>query len=100
MANFNYILSYNPAQTNPSVEQLHLFISKNRDIESWYLAFLGTYIIKSDKYLDDLNSQFVKFFGGSSFILTWQPFGHATGLLPSEIWEWFNNQHNPFLPRS
>lgn len=98
MAKYNYILTYDPASTSPTPMQLHVFISKNRDIESWYYPFAGTYIIKSDRALAELINEFSKFFGTSQFVLAWMPAQFVTGSLPPEVWNWVNNLSNPFLP--
>jgi hypothetical protein len=98
MARFNYVLSFNSFSSSPTADQLQIFISQNRDIESWYLAFPGTYILKSDKVTTELWEQFQKIFSGTPFLLTYAHL--ATGALPTEVWQWFNNLTNPFLPGS
>lgn len=98
MAKYNYVLSYNPYMQSPNADQLQLLISKHREIGSWYLPFSGTYVLKSDLSLAELQSQFQPYFASSPFILTWVPSRYATGSLPPVIWEWFNDQPNLALP--
>lgn len=99
MAKYNYILSHNPLSDLANQAKLQVFISKNRDIETWYLSFPGTYIIKSDKALSELLEQFNPFFAGDSYLLTWLPRGHASGLMPPTVWQWLDNNNQPFLPK-
>ena len=100
MANFNYILSYDPLTSAPTWEQLQVFITQNRDIESWYLAFAGTYILRSNKAFADFNPQFVQFFKPSPFMLTWICPGYTTGWLPPAVWEWMASEPNRALAGS
>ena len=98
MAKFNYLLAFDPATTSPTAMQLHVFITKHRDIESWYYPFAGTYILKSDKALIELINEFVSFFGATPFVLSWAPHQYLTGSLPPQVWTWLNNQ-SPQLPQ-
>ena len=100
MAKYNYALSYNPSGLHPNGSQLHIFISQNRDVETWYLPFLGTYILKSDKALTELMPQFSAFFSNAPYMLTWIPPGGTTGSLPPEVWTWINNQSPPAFAAS
>jgi hypothetical protein len=100
VAKFNYVLAYDPATTSPTAMQLHVFITKHRDIESWYYPFAGTYILKSDRALVELINEFVTFFGTSPFLLSWVPHTYLSGSLPPQVWNWVNNQDNTLLPKS
>lgn len=93
-----YLLSFSPSSFSPNSSQIQIFVSQNRDIESWYMPFMGTYIIKSPKSLDQLNAQFAQFFGGNMYLLLYTDSGLTTGSLPQGIWNWFNDEVNPFIP--
>lgn len=100
MPDHNYLLSYDPAAISPQSQQTQIFISQNRDINTWYLAFLGTYLFRSPRGLAELNAQFAQHFGASPYVLTYAPSNFVTGFLPQGIWQWFNGVPNPFLPSS
>ena len=97
MAAFNYLLSYNPLSTEVNIQRLQIFISQNRDIESWYLPFSGTFVIKSNIALIDLNRQFMFFFGTNAYILTYMVPNYSGGSLQPEAWHWINALGNPAL---
>jgi hypothetical protein len=99
VAKFNYLLTYDPAIISPTPMQLNVFISKHRDIESWFYPFAGTYILKSDKALVELINEFVTFFGAAPFILSWAPSQYLTGSLPPQVWTWLNAV-TPMLPNN
>ena len=90
MAKFIYVLSFSPMTTNPNPVQLHTFITQNRDIESWYAPFPGTYLLKSDKALSDLLQPFQNIFHPTNFIITWPSPGFMNGAQPPEVWNWVN----------
>ena len=94
MNSFNYILSFDPGAISPNGGQTHVFISQNRDITSWYYAF----IIKSPQTLQALNQQLMQHFASAPYILTYAQDSWVTGSLPPSIWQWFNGVQNPFLP--
>ena len=98
MARFNYLLSYSPFALSPNSQQVQVLVSNTRNIESWYLAFPGTYLLKSDLSLVELNMQFSQFFGATPYVLSVAQV--VTGALPPNVWQWFNNTLNPFLPGS
>ena len=98
MASYTYLLSYNPYATAPSALQIQIFVSQNRDIESWFVPFPGTYMFKSQKPLSDLVTQFTSFFAPSLFLLTWAPPGGVTGAQSADVWNWVNSQPHSLLP--
>jgi hypothetical protein len=93
-----YLLSFSQSSLSPNPSQIQIFVSQNRDIESWYMPFMGTYILKSPRGLHQLNAQFAQLFGGNMYLLTYADSSFATGSLPEGIWKWFNDEVNPFIP--
>lgn len=87
MARFLYQLAFSTFAT-PKPMQVHVFITQNRDVESWYAAFPGSYLFKSDKLLVELQTQFTQFFGDAQFLVTYVPPNSIGGLLPESIWQW------------
>ena len=97
MAQFNYLLAFNPNSPEVSTQRLQIFISQNRDIESWYFPFSGAFILKSNLTLVDLNHQFMLFFGLNSYVLTYMVPSFVGGSLPPLVWEWVSKLDNPAL---
>jgi hypothetical protein len=97
MAKFAYQLTFSASNPSPTAIQAHLFIAQNRDIETWYLPFSGTYIFKSDKLLTELQVQFGQFFGQSLFILSYLSPNLVGGSLPQNIWQWLNQLDTQLL---
>jgi hypothetical protein len=97
MAKFLYQLAFNPQIASPTETQTHTFITQHRDIESWYLAFPGNYLLKSDKLLVEIHGPFLTFFGQSQFTLTYLTQGLMGGVLPQSIWQWVNQLDPPLL---
>ena len=91
MAKFNYLLSFDPTSNEVTLQRLQIFIAQNRDIESWYLPFSGTFIIKSNLALLDMNRQFLFFFGLSPYILTYMVPTYSGGSLNPQAWQWLNS---------
>ena len=87
MARFLYQLAFSTFST-PKPMQVHVFLTKNRDIDSWYAAFPGCYLFKSDELLIELQTQFTHFFGETQFLITYVPPNSIGGLLPESIWQW------------
>ena len=88
MTTFNYILSYNPVLPSLTQSQVHVFIERNRDIQTWYLPFVGTYILKSNLTLAELTTPFGQFFGSNFYILTYVVPTLISGSLPPTVWNW------------
>lgn len=100
MAKFIYQLSFNATQSNPNSNQVHVFITQNRDIESWYIPLPGVYLIKGDKTVFEMQNQFLMLFGETAFLITYLTPPLVGGILPSPIWTWLNDLSPPLLPGS
>lgn len=87
MAKFLYQLAFSSV-SSPTTAQVHIFLTQNRDVESWYAAFPGSYLFKSDRLLIELQRQFAQFFGQGHFIITYVSAGLIGGVLPEAIWQW------------
>ena len=99
MAKYAYQLTFPSMIVSPSFAQIQVFISQNRDIETWYLPFMGCYIFKSDKTLAELQPQFLQFFGQVSFVISYLSRNLVGGFLPESVWQWLNDLDNPLLPK-
>jgi hypothetical protein len=97
MARFLYQLTFPVASASPNPTQTHVFVSQNRDIETWYIPFPGTYIFRSDRLLAELQSPFSQFFGQTLFLLTYLSPSLMTGSLPLNVWEWVNQPDTPMI---
>jgi hypothetical protein len=100
MAKFLYQLTFPSTTISPSLAQIQIFISQNRDIDSWYLPFAGCYIFKSNKTLFELQPQFLQFFGQSLFVISYVTPSLVGGSLPQGAWQWMNDLDNLLLPGS
>lgn len=94
----NFVLTYNPLLTSPSLSSLGQYIKDSRDISSWHSPWLGTYLFKADKSTAFMQEKFRGLFMPASFFIA-EVFPHSTGgYLSPEIWQWFNFGTLPALP--
>ena len=87
---FVYLVSFNPETISPSLAQIHTLIEKSREIDSWYYAFSGTYLIKSSTPIVYLSATFRNFFGEGHFIISHVVPDLIGGSLPQPVWDWAN----------
>lgn len=95
---FTYQLTFSSANTSPNNNQVHIFITQNRDVDTWYFPFLGSYIFKSRKTLAELQPQFFQFFGSTVYTLSFLTPTLIAGALPQSVWQWVNNTEASALP--
>lgn len=88
MADFNYILSFDPWCQNPKASQVTNFVQSHREVESWFIPFVGTIVFKSNRALVDIVPSFREHFAGASFVISLINPSFVGGSLPQSIWDW------------
>ncbi len=95
MTTFTYVLSFDPDSTAFKLNQLHSLIVSHRMIKSWYFAYRGTYLLKSDEALVNLTPSFRVFFDGAPFLLAFLMPEYTGGAFAQPIWDWVNADRVP-----
>lgn len=94
---FIYTLSYNPYGDKFNQSHLQLLIEKSREITSWYLPFVGTYVLKSEQGIETFTTSFRRFFGEEAFLITYGTPRLMSGAMPQTVWDWLNQEAMPAL---
>ena len=91
----NFILSYNPISSAPSHGQILNHVQISRYVSSYYHAFPGTYVLKSEQTATFLTESLKGLFELSPFMVTQVWANHMGGTLPQDVWHWINFGYVP-----
>ena len=93
---FEYVLTFNTADTRFAAPQIHSFIVQCKSIDSWYMPFAGTYLFKSSMATNELQDMFDPIFNYGLYFLSYVMPRFSGGRLPPEAWTWLANQGDDF----
>lgn len=90
-----YILTWEPYGGLVSSNQVDAFVTSHRLVVSWFRAFSGTYVFKSEATISELSKSMRLFFGDMHFFVAALSPRFSGGTLPQTVWDWINTDRLP-----